>query len=296
MIGSNHPTVNATNFGTGTSVTFTDGVASSVPMVLYNSNESQARSISATASGITTSTPLSVTVNPSTATGITITAASSTPIAGAADQLTLTAYDTYGNVATGYNATDNFTFSGASNGPNGDHPTVTNDVPTAINFGSTTAISFSNGVANQASQGGTMVLYKAGSTTLSATDSSDSLPVTGATVTVSPATASDFTITGSAGQIAGATNNLTITALDTYGNTVNSGTNDYTGSETLTFSGSSAIGSNHPTVNATNFGTGTSVTFTDGVASSVPMVLYNSNESQARSISATASGITTSSR
>ena len=48
-------------------------------------------------------------------------------------------------------------------------------------------------------------------------------------VTVSPAAATNFSITGSAGQIAGATNDITITALDTYGNTVNSGTNDYTG-------------------------------------------------------------------
>ncbi|MDP3012651.1 MAG: DUF2341 domain-containing protein, partial [Candidatus Subteraquimicrobiales bacterium] len=115
-------------------------------------------------------------------------------------------------------------------------------------------------------------------------------------ITVSPAAATNFVITGSATQIAGATNNLTITARDAFGNTVSSGANNYTGAQSLTFSGASAApGGQNPTVAGTNFGTGTSTTFTDGVASSgTGMILYNSTETQPRSISATATGMTTS--
>lgn len=66
---------------------------------------------------------------------------------------------------------------------------------------------------------------------------------------------------------AGAGDNLTITAQDTAGNTVTS----YGGDRTLTFGGASTIGANQPTVTsktgaAVAFGTGETITFTNGVA------------------------------
>jgi hypothetical protein len=68
-------------------------------------------------------------------------------------------------------------------------------------------------------------------------------------------------------QSAGESNELVITAVDTYGNTATS----YGGSRSLTFSGAAAIGTKSPTVTnssgvATSFGAATSIAFTSGVA------------------------------
>ena len=73
-------------------------------------------------------------------------AASTTPTAGAADNLTVTAIDAYGNTATSYTGSKNLTFGGAS-AIGSFTPTVTNASGTAINFGSATAISFTSGQA-----------------------------------------------------------------------------------------------------------------------------------------------------
>lgn len=98
-----------------------------------------------------------------------------------------------------------------------------------------------------------------------------------------------FIITGSASQTAGTGNSITITAIDGSGSTSTS----YGGVKSLTFSGADAIGSFNPTVAGVNFGTVASITFTNGVASGVSMVLYNAAETQPRSISAVAGSIGT---
>ncbi len=67
--------------------------------------------------------------------------------------------------------------------------------------------------------------------------------------------------------IAGSSNELTITAYDAYANINSSGVNNYTGAKSLTFSGlANAAAGNVPTVEGTNFGTATSITFTNGVS------------------------------
>ena len=112
------------------------------------------------------------------------------------------------------------------------------------------------------------------------------------TFTVNVGAVSKFVITGSAAQASGASNALTITATDAGGNKITT----YTGSKSLTFSGASSIGAYTPTVTnssgtAVNFGTATSITFTNGVTSAGgSMVLY---KAETASISATASGMTT---
>ena len=58
-----------------------------------------------------------MTVAPGAASKITLSAASTTPAAGAADNLTTTAFDTYGNVATAYTGSRSLTFSTASASP-----------------------------------------------------------------------------------------------------------------------------------------------------------------------------------
>ncbi|MCZ2476427.1 hypothetical protein G9H61_13370, partial [Aquirufa ecclesiirivi] len=76
---------------------------------------------------------------------------------------------------------------------------------------------------------------------------------------------------GTGTQTAGTTQTITITAKDAQGNTVTA----YTGAKSLTFSGanSSSSPTTAPTVNTTAFGTATSVTFSNGVATAT-LALY----------------------
>src|SRR5258708_12074711 len=67
--------------------------------------------------------------------------------AGAAETVTVTATDPYGNTDTGYTGAHNLPFSGANSSTNpATAPTVTNNAASAINFGSTTAVTFPSGV------------------------------------------------------------------------------------------------------------------------------------------------------
>src|SRR5437764_103516 len=88
-----------------------------------------------------------------------------------------------------------------------------------------------------------------------------------------------FTVAGSGTQTAGVAQNITVTALDAYGNTATG----YTGDHTITFTGATTLGGNDPTVTsktavATTFSTGETLTFTNGVstaaAGSNAMKLY----------------------
>jgi parallel beta-helix repeat protein len=102
----------------------------------------------------------------------------------------------------------------------------------------------------------------------SRTASVDYMQIT-VTYTPAPGPATHLVITGSGTQVAGASQNLTITAKDANGVTdVN-----YTGSKSLTFSGASSSTNpvTAPTITdssgvATEFGTPTTITFTNGVA------------------------------
>ena len=55
-----------------------------------------------------------------------LTAATTTPAAGDADNLTITARDVYGNIATAYTGSKSLTFSGAATSPGANKPTVAN--------------------------------------------------------------------------------------------------------------------------------------------------------------------------
>jgi hypothetical protein len=275
-IGTFKPTVasssgTATAFGTATAITFSAGVASvssskNGAMTLY---KVESPSISATDGTVTTATPLAVTVSPAVATKFTLTATTTTPTAGAGDNLTTTAQDAYGNTATSYTGSHSLTFSGPSASPSSEVPTVSNSAGTDIPIGSATAISFSAGVATaSAGKNGEMTLYKSGAVSLKVSDGT--LPEATLALTVAPATAAKFALTAIATTLAaGEADNLTITAIDAYGNLATT----YAGSKSLTFSGAATIGINKPTVTnnsgtgvATAFGTATTITFTAGVA------------------------------
>ncbi|HEY0391619.1 MAG TPA: fibronectin type III domain-containing protein [Solirubrobacterales bacterium] len=281
----------ATAFGASTALSFSAGVATVTAstngaMKLYASGKANLEASDGT---ISTVTPLAVTVAPATAGKFALTAATATPTAGEADNLTITALDPYGNFATGYTGSHSLTFSGATViGTN--KPTVSNSSGTAIAFGTATAITFTAGVATtSSSSNGAMTLYKAESPSIAVSDGTIASAAPAA-VTVAPAAASKFALTAaSTTPTAGEADNLTATAQDTYGNTATS----YTGSHSVTFSGALAgPGGTVPTVSDSAgadvaFGSATTILFSAGVATATAgqngaMKLYRSGSTSVK--------------
>jgi type II secretory pathway pseudopilin PulG len=199
------------------------------------------------------STTLGLTSNPSTAFTISPAAASTftvsnpgTQTAGTAFNETITAYDAYGNVATGYTGSQTVTFSGPSNSPSG----------TAPSYPAT--VTFTAGVGTAS-----ITLVDAQNTTLTATQGL----VTGASgsFAVSPIAASTFTVSNPGNQTAGTAFNDTITADDAYGNVATG----YTGSQAVTFTGpSNSPGGTAPSYPA-------AVNFAAGVGTASGIKLYD---------------------
>jgi hypothetical protein len=274
--GGTSPTVSnssgtAVTFGSATAITFAAGVATvsttkNGVMKLYRSGTT---TVDVSEGSISSSPDLEVTVAAAAGSKITLGAASTTPTAGAADNLTITVSDTYGNNASGYTGSHSLTFSGASASPGGNTPTVSNSSGTAVAFGSATATDFAAGVASvSGAANGVMILYKSGSSSLKVSDGS--LTSAAVSVTTATATANRFSLSASTTTpTAGGTSNLTTTAFDPYGNTATS----YTGSHSLTFSGATASpNATAPTVvdsagTQVPFGTATALNFSSGVAS-----------------------------
>lgn len=292
----------AINFGSATALTFTSGVASVASskngvLKLYRAGSA---SVVATEGTLTTPTPLAVTVTHGTASKFVLVAANPTPAAGAGDNLTITAQDAYANLATAYTGTQSLTFSGPVASPAGNVPTVTDTNGTDVPVGTATSIDFTAGVASAAAgDGGSMELYKSGSTTISAT-ATGMTTLTSATVTVAAGSATKFLLAASTTTpVAAATFNFTTTAQDVYGNTATS----YAGSKNITFTGAEASPSGAlPTVvnsagTAVNFGSATALTFTSGVATvaSSKNGVGKLNKAGAASVSATDGTISTAS-
>ena len=273
--GGNPPTVSnasssAIAFASPTTIEFKSGVATvssskNGVMRLYRSG---AANVSVSEGSISSSPDLNLTVSPATTSKISLGVASTSQEAGATNNLTVSATDTYGNSATTYTGLHNLTFSGASASGGGNAPTVTNSSGTPVPFGSATAIEFTAGVASVSGvANGVMTLYKSGSSNLKVSDGS----LTSATVSVSVTAGAASRLSLGASTTtptAGSTSSLTTTAQDTYGNTATT----YTGLHNLTFSGASA-GPNAtvPTVDdssdvAIAFGSPTTIEFKSGVA------------------------------
>ena len=273
--GGTAPTVansagTAISFGSATAISFTLGVATVTStkngvMKLYRAGATE---INVSDGSIADETPLALTVAAGVVSKLGLGAASTAPAVGAADDLTTTAQDTYGNTVTTYTGSHSLTFSGASASPSGEMPTVTDSSGAAAAFGAATAINFNAGVASASGGGnGTMRLYKSGSTSLKVSDGTLTSAATIVTVAAAPAAKLSLSA-ASTTPTAGATDNLTTTALDAYGNTATA----YTGSHNLVFSGANASPSGAaPTVvnsagTAISFGAATALNFTSGVA------------------------------
>ena len=148
-----------------------------------------------------------------------LTAATTTPTAGASDNLTITAKDSAGNTVTAYSGDQTLTFSGASTiGAN--HPTVTSKTGAAVSFGTAETITFASGVATvSGSNNGVMTLYTAETASVTVSDGTHTGSLS---VTVSAAAPAAVAATSGGGQSANAgsafTNPLVAAVTDTYGN------------------------------------------------------------------------------
>lgn len=293
-----NPTIDGTNFGLGTAITFTAGEATA-SMVLYKEETADIAanftdgSYSDTYTGVTSvnidaalANRLNVVVSQSTPAYLAITG-NGTQIAGEAQTITIRAYDDFNNLATGYSGTKTIKFAGA----NVSLTPSTSPTAGVIDFGSDVDLEFTNGEATTS-----MILYKAETASIMATDQAPSGITTPAgyklAVDVSNASASYFAVTGtSSTQVAGTSQTITVSAYDQYNNPAL----DYSGDKDIVFSGASAsdVYSAHtatsPTVEAVEFGSATTLTFTSGVATG-SMSLY---KVELASIVATAGSITT---
>jgi hypothetical protein len=262
-----HSSPGGTSPGYPGSVSFTSG-AGTASVTLYDAETTTVTAADHTTPSIT-GTSGSVVVASGNAASLMLSAASTTPTAGTSDNLTTTAKDTWGNTASGYTGDKSLTFGGASAAPSGTQPTVTAKTGAAVSFGSPETITFASGVASvSAGSNGAMTLYKAQTGSVTVSDGTISNGG-GLSVTVSSGTATSLSLSAaSTTPTAGAADNLTTTAKDTWLNTATG----YAGSKNLTFSGASVIGANHPTVTnssgtPTAFGATTAITFSSGVAS-----------------------------
>ena len=187
-----------------------------------------------------TSAVSTVTVTSTAATHLVLAAATATPAAGAADNLTITAKDAGNTTVTGYTGDKSLTFSGAST-IGSFQPTVTDKNGTAVSFGTAVTLTFSSGVATvSGSSNGVMRLYKAETTSIVVSDGSIDNGG-GLAVTVTPGAATQIALTGSTASLqSGATRTATATIQDVAGNTVTSGADS---SASVTFAQPSGAGS-----------------------------------------------------
>jgi predicted outer membrane repeat protein len=163
-------------------------------------------------------TQTGIVVSPASASTFSVTAFPSPTTAGTAATFTVTARDGQGNTATGYLGTIHFTSSD----------------PHALLPADYTFLPGDNGV-----QTFTVTLVTAGSQSLTATDTTvTGITGTQAGILVTPAAASIFTVSGFPSPVlAGAAGTFTVTAKDSYGNTVTG----YNGTVHFTSSDSQAI-------------------------------------------------------
>ncbi|MFC1974536.1 PKD domain-containing protein, partial [Chloroflexota bacterium] len=263
------------DIGTETVVNFTDGVSTLGGVLTAYNAETVEVEVTDVATGMSSTADaawdLDLTVNPTDASHLEITG-TGTMTTGSGNQLTITAYDQYGNTATGYTGDQSLTFSGPTASPYGDVATVTDKDATAVDVGTATTVTFTDGVSTA---GGLLKAYKVEAIEVEAVDANVSTinsTADGAwdlNLSVTVSDASDLKVSGAPAMTAGdAGNQLTITAYDPYGNLATG----YDGDQSLIFSGpGESPDLTAPTVTdkdttAVDVGTATTITFTSGAS------------------------------
>ena len=186
--------------------------------VTFKTAGSQAITATDKANGSIVGSESGIVVQAAAAKTLTIAGFPASDTAGAGGSVVVTAYDAFGNVATGYTGTVSLSSS--------DPRTL---LPSSYTFTAADAGRHSFAIA----------LDTAGMQTITATDTATSgLTGTESGITVQAAGASSLTVTGfPAFKTAGAPNNLTVTVYDAYGNVAIG----YTGTVSLTSSDPRAI-------------------------------------------------------
>ena len=182
-------------------------------------------------------------------------------VAGADNQLTITAVDAAGNPVTGITGDIALTFSGLGAAPDASLSTVKDKDGIARNLGVATTITFSSGVGSTASGAGTLVAHNAESATLHVTDGTHSTASTGGaglalTVTAGADTGYRITATNTT-PVVGETNFITIAIVDQYQNP-----SSFAGTTNVTFGGLGVSPDGAaPTVDGVPLGTPTPIAF-----------------------------------
>nr|WP_319272843.1 MBG domain-containing protein [uncultured Draconibacterium sp.] len=258
----------AVDFGENVTLTFDGNGEASATMILYKAETGIQIVAEESVPGVTTGSgyELDLDVNPAVANYFAVTG-TGVQTAGASQTITVTAYDYWNNVATGYQGAKDVTFSGASDSPDSPKAAVSPTVE-SIDFGTATTMTFNSGVST-----GLMVLTKVETAEVKASENAIVTPDEyDLDVVVSHAANNYFAVTGASTQTAGVAQNITVTMYDAYNNIATS----YDGDKLLTFSGANpSLYGNIPEVISTDFGTETTVTFINGIANNVAMVLYD---------------------
>jgi hypothetical protein len=190
---------------------------------------------------------------------------SSTQTAGNSQTITLTAKDALGNTMTDFDGDKSLTLSGASAAPDTTLPTCTDKDGVAIPFGTSTTLTFTNGVASC-----NLRLYKAESATI--TTPTLSSTTTNLAVTVSPNTLNNFQIEALASSNSGQAFSTVITSRDAYNNT------------TTTVTGTTDITANYGTISPTSI---SAANFTDDGTYTHDFTITNITEQPTVTITAT---------
>ncbi|HTU78288.1 MAG TPA: hypothetical protein VMF09_05955 [Solirubrobacteraceae bacterium] len=210
------------------------------------------------------STTSTVSVTFGAATHFQVEAASSTPTAGEADDLTITAKDAAENTDASYSGTHSLIFEGPSEAPNATKPVVIDQAGVASKLGQATPITFSEGKATvSGSANGALKLYDAQTTSLQVKEGS--IEGASGSLTVKAGTARRLSVPTPSEREAGAAFNLTLTALDEWGNVATG----YAGAKALAFSEPA----DSPSGKAPSYPA--SVTFTAGVGTASSIKLYD---------------------
>jgi hypothetical protein len=225
-----------------------------------------------------------VTVTYGPATHLVLEAASTTPTAGEADNLTVTAKDASGDTVGTYSGSHSLIFEGAGVATSGEEPVVVDESGVERNFGEATEITFSEGKSTVSSAiNGVMTLYKAEAAHIKVKEGSLNNS-TGLAVTVKAAAAKKFSVPTPSEQEAGISFNVTLTATDEYGNTATS----YAGKKTITWSEPSSS----PSGKAPGYTA--AITFTAGVGAAASTKLYDAQTTTLKAKEGTIEGTTAS--
>ncbi len=177
--------------------------------------------------GSITGTQSGIVVNPAAASTLVISAYPSPTTSGAAQNFTVTAYDPYGNIATGYAGTIHFTSSDSKS-------TAGSGLPSDYTF--TTGTGDDDGVHTFSA-----TFKTAGTQSITTTDTvTGSITGTQSGIVVNPAAASTLVISAyPSPTTSGAAQNFTVTAYDPYGNiaTGYAGTIHFTSSDSKSTAG-----------------------------------------------------------